>query len=115
MLSRKAKEGELLLVDSLEMAAPKTKTMAGALQAWSKVKGFNKLSYQSGRRALVLLPGHAAATVKSFRNLPTVGVCEAREVNPVLLANYQYVIVANPHDSLAAIAGRSLNKSIKAK
>ncbi len=113
ILSRKVKDGELLLVNGLETATPKTKTVASTLSALAKVKGFNKLAYKKGNRALVLVPSYSAATVKSFRNLPQAVVLEAREVSPLDLTNYQYILLSQPEESVAVIAGRSNTKAGK--
>lgn len=121
LLSRKWKDGELLFVDSLDTAAPKTKEAASALSALAKIKGFNALTHKTGKRALVLTSTLAENTVKSFRNLPQVAVSEAREINPLAVAMYKYVVITNPADSLAVISGRpttrtsSLTKAAKEK
>ena len=101
ILSKKFKDGQVLFVDSLTATTPKTKTMATALASLAKIAGFNQLTYKTGQRALVVVPDYAVATVKSFRNLPQAAVCEAREVNPLAVASYQYLIVAEPAASLA--------------
>ena len=115
ILSRKFKDGEVLFVDSIETTTPKTKEVSTALTTLSKIAGFNKLAYKSGKRALVLVPEYSENTVKSFRNLPQAAVCEARDINPLSVATYKYIVIAKPEASVAVIAGRAPAKTAKAK
>lgn len=112
ILSQKHKDGELLFVDSLETTTPKTKDVVNALSTFSKIEGYNKMAYKTGKRALVLIPEYSENTIKSFRNVPQAAVCEARDVNPLVVTTYKYIVIAKPEDSVALIAGRS-NKEAK--
>ena len=49
------------------------------------------------------------AVEKGFRNFGHVKVDEARNLNPVELSTYKYVMFVNPDESVKAIAGK-LNK-----
>ena len=106
ILSRKYKDGEVLFVDAIETATPKTKEVATTFSSLAKVKGFDKLAYKTGKRALVLVPEYSENTVKSFRNLPQAAVCEARDINPLAVATYKYIVITKPEASVAVIAGR---------
>ena len=113
ILSRKYKDGEVLFVDAIETAVPKTKEVALTFSSLAKVKGFDKLVYKTGKRALVLVPEYSENTVKSFRNLPQAAVCEARDINPLSVATYKYIVIAKPEASVAVIAGRAPAKAAK--
>src|SRR5512133_3304935 len=56
ILSRKFKEGEILFVDNVEMAAPKAKEARNIIQSLSKIKGFEKLSFKKTNAAMIALP-----------------------------------------------------------
>ncbi len=106
ILSQKLREGEVLFVDSLELSAPKTKEATKVLMALSKVKGFEKMSYKKGSRALLAVPAHDAKLARSFRNIASVGIDEARNMNPVDLLRYKYLVIARPEESLKTVEGR---------
>ncbi|MES2953355.1 MAG: 50S ribosomal protein L4 [Patescibacteria group bacterium] len=106
ILSQKLREGEVLFVDSLVLSAPKTKEATKVLMALSKVKGFEKMSYKKGSRALLAVPAHDAKLARSFRNIASVGIDEARNMNPVDLLRYKYLVIARPEESLKTVEGR---------
>ena len=107
VLSRKVKDGELVLVDALTFTAPKTKEAALALLNLATAANAPSLSWKNGKRALVLVPKGDINTKKSFRNIPSVLVEEVRNVNPVDLVRYKYVVLANPEESFTVLTQRA--------
>lgn len=105
-LTQKLKDGKLLLVDAMPMTAPKTKDAKGALGGLAKVKGFAELATRRNNAALILLGSKSEAVVKSFSNMGNVQVLETRNVNPVDLLKYRYVVIVNPEASIKALSGR---------
>ncbi len=105
-LTQKLKDGRLLLVDAMPMTAPKTKDAKGALGGLAKVKGFAELATRRNNAALILLGGKSEAVIKSFSNMGNVQVLETRNVNPVDLLKYRYVVIVNPEASIKALSGR---------
>ncbi len=92
VLSVKAGESQVVLLDALEMAEPKTKEILGLLQ---------NLGIESS--ALILLPGRNETILRSVRNLPEVRTLVAQYLNVRDLLQYDYLLV--PLDSLAVIEG----------
>jgi large subunit ribosomal protein L4 len=90
-LSVKASNQQILVVDKLEMAAPKTRDFARFLDA---------LAVPSS--ALVLLPERNENVEKSVKNLPGVKYLRANYLNVRDLLTYDTVIM--PRDSLTVIA-----------
>lgn len=62
--SVKAEAGDVIIVEKIEVKAPKTKDAVAMLKAWGA----------DVRRVLVILPEYDEALVKSFRNLKNVEV-----------------------------------------
>lgn len=91
-LSVKAAGSQVVLLDGLEMAQPKTKEIMSMLQ---------NLGVQSS--ALILLPGHDETVLRSVRNLPQVRTLVAQYLNVRDLLQYDYLLV--PLGSLAVIEG----------
>lgn len=70
-LSMKLKDGEITVVDAIDIKEPRTKEMVSIL----KNMGLE------GKRVLVVLNEHNAVVAVSARNIPAVEVIEARELN----------------------------------
>ena len=83
VLSSKAKEKTLIVLDSLKAEGGKTKLIAGMLK---------KLSCK-GKSALIVLPGLDKNIVLSARNIQKTGVMQAKDLNALDLLNFKYLIV----------------------
>jgi len=81
-LSVKAGAGQIVVLDELNFAAPRTKEMAAVLEA---------LAVE--RNALVLLPEANDAVELSARNIPNVKTLRANYINVRDLLGYQTVIM----------------------
>ena len=90
VLSAKVADGELIVVDKIEMNEIKTKTFRQFLEA---VKADGK--------AVVVMPEVNANVVKSARNLPGVVTAPAKLINVYDLVNAKYLVVDK--DALAVI------------
>ena len=90
VLSAKAKDGEIIVVNKIEMDEIKTKTFRQFLEA---VKADGK--------AVVITPEVNANVVKSARNLPGVVTTPAKLINVYDLVNAKYLVIDK--DALAVI------------
>lgn len=91
VLSQKAKEGNLIILDGLKMEKPKTKDVA---------KLFAKLPSKS-QSLLVALPENSNNEFLSARNIKKTGVLEARNINVLDLLNHKYLLLTK--DSIKTI------------
>lgn len=96
-LSVKAAESQLMLLDTLEMAEPKTKEMLGILRNLGVGQGTGPSS------ALILLPGRDEAILRSVTNLPSVRTLVAQYLNVRDLLKFDVILV--PLNSLEVIEG----------
>jgi len=96
ILSQKVRDGELLLVDDLGVKDIKTKVVQTSINKLAKIKGFEKLNYKSGRRALFSVPTHNEKLLKSLRNIPSVAIEEWRNLNSLLVSTYKYLVIVAP-------------------
>jgi large subunit ribosomal protein L4 len=92
VLSVKAAESQVVLLDAFEMGEPKTKQVLGILQ---------NLGIDSS--ALILLPQSDDAILRSVRNLPKVRTLVAQYLNVRDLLRFDYILV--PMASLEVIEG----------
>ncbi|MBI3633415.1 MAG: 50S ribosomal protein L4 [Candidatus Vogelbacteria bacterium] len=107
ILSAKAKDGEILFVNDLGLKAIKTKNAAEVLSSLSKISGFEKLAYKTGKRALILTPGVDSKIVKSFRNIGSSFVDEVRNLNPIDALKYKYLVMVSPEESVSVLSSRA--------
>lgn len=107
VLSQKAKDGEIILVDQLSFAAPKTKDAKAMLTAVAKAAGAPMLVAKKKNAAMVAFAEPTIELKKSFRNIGNVEVEEVRNLNPVDLMTHRYLVIANPAKAFSALSGRT--------
>ncbi|MEK7604812.1 MAG: 50S ribosomal protein L4 [Patescibacteria group bacterium] len=105
-LSRKAKDGEIILVDSLTFAAPKTAVAKTTLAALAKGTGAVQLVSKKKNAALLALESYNTNTIKSFANFGNIGTEELRNLNPVAILSHKYLVIEKPEQAFAALAKR---------
>ncbi len=98
-LSQKLRDGKVLFVDSLDLKAIKTKDAMSALVNLAKVEGFKTLNTKKDNNVFLIVPKKTDATAKSFRNIFHVTLEDVRNLNPVDVLNYRYLVVAAPEES----------------
>jgi large subunit ribosomal protein L4 len=99
VLSQKLRDGKVLFVDSLDLKAIKTKDAMDALVNLSKVEGFKTINTKKDNNLFLVVPKKSDTTAKSFRNIFHVTVEEVRNLNPVDVLNYRYLVIAAPEES----------------
>lgn len=82
-LAYKAKDGKILIVEDMQMEAPKTKDFAAMMNVVS----------QGARRSLVLLPEHNSNVVLSARNIPNTKAVVLSDMNTYDLMNASVLIM----------------------
>jgi large subunit ribosomal protein L4 len=100
ILSRKLKEDEILFVDSLKLSDVKTKTAVSTLRNFAEGKIISKRK----NAAAIALESKNKETERAFRNLSNVEVLEARNLNPLTLLQYKYLIIENPLKTVKMLA-----------
>jgi large subunit ribosomal protein L4 len=114
ILSRKLDEGEVLFVDSLSLSEPKTKLAIQALNSLSGVTGFEHIFSKKKNAVVVATAEKNKETERAFSNLSNVEVIEARNLNPLTLLQYKYLILENPEKSVKALGEKKVAKKTKA-
>lgn len=106
VLSKKLADNEVLFVDSLTMDEPKTKDAKTVVTALAKGAEQAMLATKRKNAALVVLADRNLATEKSFRNFGNIEVAQAKDINPVDLLTYKYVVVADAPSSVEILEQR---------
>lgn len=84
LLSDKAREGYITVVDSLDLPQPRTKALLQALEALGL----------AGKRCLIATPNGRDNTVMAARNIPRVKTLPARLLNCLDLLNYDHLLIS---------------------
>jgi large subunit ribosomal protein L4 len=106
VLSKKAKDGEIILVDQFEFTKPSTKTAVLSMQ--SLAKGADaKFLMKNKNAALLALSAYDSGTIKSFNNLGNLKTEEVRNLNPLDVMTYKYLVIENPKESFKILSSRA--------
>lgn len=109
-LSRKFRDGEVIFIDSLEMAAPKAKEAKAMLAAFhNEFKALGK----SKNAALIALPARHVATQKSFGNFSNIAVESVGSLNPVSVLSTKYLFIASPKTAFETLGKKRVVKAEK--
>ncbi|MBI4094113.1 50S ribosomal protein L4 [Candidatus Kaiserbacteria bacterium] len=104
-LSKKFEEGEIIFVDSLPFAAPKTAAAKAMLVALGRA-GFDRLEKRKNA-ALITTPNRSEIVAKSFRNIGNVAYMPVSDLNPVAALSSTYLIIENPEAAVAILSTRA--------
>jgi large subunit ribosomal protein L4 len=91
-LSQKAKDKEILVLDDLKLEEAKTQKASEIISNLSKIKGFEKLITKRKNRALILTKQKKEDLKRAFNNLPGVSIAESRNLNPLDVLTYKYLV-----------------------
>ncbi len=84
VLSELVRQNRLVVVESLDLEAPKTKLLA----AYLKGLGLDNV--------LILNEAFDEKMFLAARNLPNVGICDASSIDPVVLIRFEKVLITLP-------------------
>ncbi len=106
VLSKKLQDLEILFVTHPSFSEPKTKTAKDILKALATGSGQATLATKRKNAALVVIPRRDLPLEKSFRNFGNIEVAVAKDINPVDVMTYKYVIVTDPNASCEILKER---------
>ena len=110
VLSEKLRKGQILFVEELTLKNIKTKDAVAVIKDLSNVKGFEKIVGGKKPNTYITVPAKGDTLKKSFANIPTVEIDEVRNINPVDLLAFRYIIISQPTESIAFLGGKSEKK-----
>ena len=113
ILSAKFKNGEILFVDDFSFNAPKAKDAKDVLISLSKIDGFDNLISKKKNSAYLAIAVKDKNTEKSFSNFNNMEVDEIRNLNPLDLMKYKYLVISNPEKGLPQIVNKLGNRKIE--
>lgn len=89
VLSAKARDGEIIVMEDWKLLEPKTKLAAKVFENLSQAKEFKNL--KKGNGVLAALPEKEGLTRRAMQNLSFVSVEEARNLNAYQVLQYKYL------------------------
>lgn len=112
-LSKKFADGEMIFVDTLSLTAPKAADAKNIVNALAKVSKNATLATKRVNAALIVLSNRDENVEKSFQNFGNMTVAHAKDINPVDLLTYKYVVVVDPKAALEIFETRVSKKNAK--
>ena len=106
VLSEKFRKGQIIFLEELNLKTIKTKDAVAVIKDLSSLKGFEKMVGGKKPNTFISVPAKGDTVKKSFANIQTVEVDEVRNMNPVDLLAYRYIIIAQPTESIAFLGGK---------
>ncbi len=110
VLSRKAKDGEIIFIDALTFSAPKAVMAKSMLEKLAKGAAVADLATKTKNAALLALATYDTHTMKSFGNFRNIMTEEVRNLNPVDIMTHKYLIIEKPEVAFAALSARVKSK-----
>lgn len=105
-LSKKFADSEVIFVDAFTFAEPKTAEAKEAIKALASASTFATLATKRKNAALIVLSGRNEAAEKSFQNFGHIAVTQAKDVNPVDLLTYKYIVMVEPQKAIDTLTSR---------
>lgn len=106
VLSEKFKKGQILFVEELALKNIKTKDAVSIINDLSKVSGFEKIVGGKKANLYITTPAKSDTVKKSFANIKTVEIDEIKNISPVDLLTFRYIIISQPKESIAFLGGK---------
>ena len=113
ILSQKMRDNEILFVDNLSFIKPKTQEAVNAMKSLSKIKEFKNIISKKNNAAYLALGKKDLNTAKSFANLSNIKIDDVKNLNPMDVVNYKYLIIEQPEESVKFIQGKLEKKVSK--
>ncbi len=107
VLSKKFKDGEILFVDSLSMPKKKTKDAMEVINNLVKAGAWKVSANAKKPRILTALFERNENAEKSFRNLSTLDTTFVKNLNPLDVLNYKYLLIENGEESVKFFESRA--------
>ena len=106
ILSRKFRDGEVLFVKELSLSAPKTVEARALLSKLGSIEGYDMLSKRRNNAAFITVPTVENNLKLGFQNMGNLELSELRNINPLALLQYKYVVISSPEEAFKTLAAK---------
>lgn len=105
VLSKKFKDKEIVFVDTLAVSEIKTKAGVEVMNNLIKALDLKGLNTKKPK-VLMALNARNEKTEKTFRNIPILNIAFLKNLNPLDVLNYKYLLIENPVESVKFLESR---------
>ncbi len=106
VLTKKFEDGEVLFMDELKYDAPKTKEVKATIDALSNIKGYEELATKRANTALIAVMDKDENAILGMRNFSNFEIDEVRNLNPVNILKYKYLVIVGGETAVKQIESR---------
>ncbi|MFA7252917.1 MAG: 50S ribosomal protein L4 [Candidatus Paceibacterota bacterium] len=99
IISKKFRDGEVFFLDALKISAPKAKEGLAVLKNLSKIKGGEQILTKKNNSTYLAVTKKDINLDRSLRNFGNIKLDELRNINPLDILNYRYLIIENPSEA----------------
>jgi large subunit ribosomal protein L4 len=99
IISKKFRDGEVFFLDNLNLSAPKASVALEVLKKISKIKGGEMILAKKNNSSYITVSKKDINLDRGFRNFGNLKIDEFRNINPLDVLNYRYLIITNPAES----------------
>jgi large subunit ribosomal protein L4 len=99
IISKKFRDGEVFFLDTLNLAKPKASVALDVLTKISKIKGGEMILAKKNNSTYLAVEKIDVNLNRGFRNFGNVKLDELRNINPLDVLNYKYLVIANPAEA----------------
>jgi len=99
ILSKKFKDGEVFFLDTLKTSVPKAKEGLNILKNLSQIKGGEYILAKRENSTYIAVMQKDLNLDRSLRNFSNIKLDEFRNINPLDVLNYKYLIIDNPTEA----------------
>jgi large subunit ribosomal protein L4 len=99
IISKKFRDGEVFFLDNLSLKEPKATVALGVLKNLSKIKGGEMILAKKNNSTYLAVTKKDVNLDRGFRNFGNMKIDEFRNINPLDILKYRYLIITNPAES----------------
>lgn len=99
IISKKFRDGEVFFIDNLHLKEPRTKDALAVLKGLTKIKGGEMFLAKKNNSTYIAIDKKDVNLDRGFRNFGNINLDELRNINPLDVLNYRYLIIANPAEA----------------
>jgi len=106
VLSKKFKDGEILMLNEIKLPEKKTKEAVSVLKAIAGIKGFESISKKKTNALYLSVPSISSDIKRTFRNIGNVDVVETRNINAADILGKKFIAFVAPEESFKILTAR---------
>jgi large subunit ribosomal protein L4 len=106
ILARKQRDGEIIFIDSLNFAEPKTKLAKAFVSVIGGIKGFEKFSTKKMNKAYIAASSDEKNARRVFNNFGNIQIGDVRNLHPLDILKHKYLVITKPADAMKVLEAK---------